>query len=190
MQSLVLSSLFAGPPYGIGVLTSALILATDVLVVALFASSLQFMMGVGGLASFGHAAYFGLGAYTYAVTAVNLGESTLAIVLSACKGVTDGLLRPESRTFALAYQLALTEFRPLLAQMLDAAAPEALPPSLSCGNLSWNWSRSGLTGGAAGVLSRSQCARSTPARWRGARRSRTRTRSPRGRAGPRPSRRR
>jgi XRE family transcriptional regulator, fatty acid utilization regulator len=32
------------------------------------------------------------------------------------------LLRPESRTFALAYQLALLELRPLLAQMIDAAA--------------------------------------------------------------------
>ena len=33
------------------------------------------------------------------------------------------LLRPESRTFALAYQLALMELRPLLAQMVEAAAP-------------------------------------------------------------------
>jgi XRE family transcriptional regulator, fatty acid utilization regulator len=33
------------------------------------------------------------------------------------------LLRPESRTFALAYQLALVEFGPLLAQMAEAAAP-------------------------------------------------------------------
>jgi branched-chain amino acid transport system permease protein len=40
-----------------------LILLTDVLVFALFAVSLHFMMGPGGLVSFGHAAYFGLGAY-------------------------------------------------------------------------------------------------------------------------------
>jgi len=33
------------------------------------------------------------------------------------------LLRPESRTFAVAYQLALFEFRPLLARMLESAAP-------------------------------------------------------------------
>ena len=44
-----------------------LVLATDVLVFALFAASLQFMMGTGGLASFGHAAYFGLGAYAAAL---------------------------------------------------------------------------------------------------------------------------
>jgi branched-chain amino acid transport system permease protein len=29
----------------------------------LFAASLHFIMGPGGMASFGHAAYFGLGAY-------------------------------------------------------------------------------------------------------------------------------
>jgi branched-chain amino acid transport system permease protein len=40
-----------------------LVLLTDVFVFALFAVSLHFMMGPGGLVSFGHAAYFGLGAY-------------------------------------------------------------------------------------------------------------------------------
>ena len=37
--------------------------AIEVMVFALAAFSLQFLMGVGGLVSFGHAAYFGLGAY-------------------------------------------------------------------------------------------------------------------------------
>jgi branched-chain amino acid transport system permease protein len=41
----------------------ALVLATDVLIAILFASSLHFIMGPGGMHSFGHAAYFGLGAY-------------------------------------------------------------------------------------------------------------------------------
>jgi len=40
-----------------------LVLLTDVLLFALFAVSLHFIMGPGGLHSFGHAAYFGLGAY-------------------------------------------------------------------------------------------------------------------------------
>jgi branched-chain amino acid transport system permease protein len=40
-----------------------LILLTDVFVFALFAVSLHFIMGPGGMPSFGHAAYFGLGAY-------------------------------------------------------------------------------------------------------------------------------
>ena len=52
---------FAGDDY-------ALVLATDILVLALFAASLQFLMGTGGLASFGHAAYFGLGAYGAALS--------------------------------------------------------------------------------------------------------------------------
>ena len=37
------------------------------------------------------------------------------------------LLRPESRTFALAYQLALMEFRPLLVRMVEIAAPPDAP---------------------------------------------------------------
>jgi predicted transcriptional regulator len=37
------------------------------------------------------------------------------------------LLRPESRTFALAYQLSLFEFRPLLNRMLESAAPPDMP---------------------------------------------------------------
>src|SRR5436305_9920887 len=37
------------------------------------------------------------------------------------------LLRPESRSFALAYQLALMEFRPLLARMVELAAPPDEP---------------------------------------------------------------
>jgi branched-chain amino acid transport system permease protein len=41
----------------------ALVLLTDILIFALFAASLHFIMGPGGLHSFGHAAYFGLGAY-------------------------------------------------------------------------------------------------------------------------------
>jgi len=41
----------------------ALVLGIDVLVAILFAASLHFIMGPGGMHSFGHAAYFGLGAY-------------------------------------------------------------------------------------------------------------------------------
>ena len=39
------------------------VLAQDILIAALFALSLHFIMGPGGMHSFGHAAYFGLGAY-------------------------------------------------------------------------------------------------------------------------------
>ncbi len=40
-----------------------LVLLTDMLIFALFAASLHFIMGPGGMYSFGHAAYFGIGAY-------------------------------------------------------------------------------------------------------------------------------
>ena len=49
---------------------------------ALFALSLGLMWGFAGILSFGHAAYFGLGAYTYAITSMNAGESTAALLLA------------------------------------------------------------------------------------------------------------
>jgi branched-chain amino acid transport system permease protein len=51
----------------------ALVLLTDILVFALFAASLHFLMGPGGMASFGHAAYFGLGAYGAGVLLLRFG---------------------------------------------------------------------------------------------------------------------
>ena len=41
----------------------AQLLASEILILALFAASLHFIMSIGGLVSFGHAAYFGIGAY-------------------------------------------------------------------------------------------------------------------------------
>ena len=38
-------------------------LATDVIIFAMFATSLNLLLGVTGLVPFGHAAYFGIGAY-------------------------------------------------------------------------------------------------------------------------------
>jgi len=59
-----------------------LVLATDVLVFALFAASLQLILGGGGLASFGHAAYFGLGAYAAALAAKHGAPMALAVALA------------------------------------------------------------------------------------------------------------
>src|SRR5580765_192371 len=39
------------------------VLMIDLMIAALFAASLHFIMGPAGMHSFGHAAYFGLGAY-------------------------------------------------------------------------------------------------------------------------------
>ena len=52
---------------------SMLLILTELIIFALFAASLHFMMGPGGMASFGHAAYFGLGAYGAALAVKWLG---------------------------------------------------------------------------------------------------------------------
>src|SRR5437868_6815074 len=49
---------------------------------ALFALSLGLMWGYAGILSFGHAAYFGLGAYTYAIASFNIGESTAPLLFA------------------------------------------------------------------------------------------------------------
>ena len=70
----------------------AVVLATDILVAALFAASLQFLIGTGGMTSFGHAAYFGVGAYCAAI-AVKAGVSMpLAIALAPAGGLLAALL--------------------------------------------------------------------------------------------------
>jgi branched-chain amino acid transport system permease protein len=51
----------------------ALVLAIDIFVFALFAASLHFIMGPGGMVSFGHAAYLGLGAYGAALLVKHAG---------------------------------------------------------------------------------------------------------------------
>ena len=47
--------------------------STEILIFGLFAFSLHFLIGTGGLVSFGHAAYFGLGAYGAALALKHFG---------------------------------------------------------------------------------------------------------------------
>ena len=47
---------------------------TDLLIFGLFALSLDLILGYTGLVSFGHAAYFGLGAYGSALVLINFGQ--------------------------------------------------------------------------------------------------------------------
>ncbi|MGC1698473.1 MAG: ABC transporter permease, partial [Pseudolabrys sp.] len=67
-----------------------LILGIDVLIAVIFATSLHFIMGPGGMHSFGHAAYFGLGAYGAALLvkwlAVPMGLALVAAPLVALAG--------------------------------------------------------------------------------------------------------
>ena len=66
---------FAGDAY-------ALVLATDVLIAAVFTASLQLIAGTGGIASFGHAAYFGLGAYATALAVTHGYPFVAALALA------------------------------------------------------------------------------------------------------------
>ncbi|MDO6408770.1 branched-chain amino acid ABC transporter permease [Pantoea phytobeneficialis] len=59
-----------------------LLSVTVFLVMGLLSLSLAFIWGYGGILCFGQAAFFGLGAYTYAICAINWGDSTWAVVLA------------------------------------------------------------------------------------------------------------
>jgi branched-chain amino acid transport system permease protein len=71
-----LAAAHANSPY-------ALVLGTDVLIAVIFAASLHFIMGPGGMHSFGHAAYFGLGTYGAALLVKFLHAPMLPALLAA-----------------------------------------------------------------------------------------------------------
>jgi ABC-type branched-subunit amino acid transport system permease subunit len=55
---------------------------TVYMIMAVLALSLALIWGYGGILCFGQSAFFGLGAYTYAIAMFNMGESTLPLVLA------------------------------------------------------------------------------------------------------------
>jgi branched-chain amino acid transport system permease protein len=59
----------------------ALTVGSEIAIFVIFAASLHFLMSVGGLASFGHAAYFGLGAYGVAFLAKMAGLPMIVCLL-------------------------------------------------------------------------------------------------------------
>lgn len=58
----------------------AIVVATEIAIAVLLAASLHFGMGLGGIVSFGHAAFFGLGAYTVALGVQHL-DAPFAVAL-------------------------------------------------------------------------------------------------------------
>ncbi len=74
---------FAALPLLSGSLPYASVLAQDMLVAVLFAVSLHFMMGLGGMPSFGHAAYFGIGAYGAALALKSAGLGMIGSIVAA-----------------------------------------------------------------------------------------------------------
>ena len=68
---------------------SYLFIAIDFLIMALFAVSYNLLLGQTGMLSFGHAAYYGVGAYTVAILAAKLGVPVYLGLFAApiCAGV-------------------------------------------------------------------------------------------------------
>jgi len=80
---IVLIAAFCVPAFGSRYYT---FLANDIVIWALFATSLNLLVGYTGLVSFGHAAYFGIGAYTAGILMKKLGVSFL-LALPAAAGL-------------------------------------------------------------------------------------------------------
>jgi branched-chain amino acid transport system permease protein len=59
------------------------LLLEQMLIVGLFAMSLNLIMGYGGMVHFGHAAFYGLGAYTYAILSARQGWPPLVAMALA-----------------------------------------------------------------------------------------------------------
>jgi len=116
------------PPYWLSV-------ETEVLIAALFASGLHLMMGPGGMISFGHAAWFGIGAYASALTLKTLAAPMPLALIAAplVAGTTAALFGWFVVRLSGVYLAMLTL---AFAQIVWAVATQ------------WTW----LTGGDDGIL--------------------------------------
>ncbi|SDD31382.1 branched-chain amino acid transport system permease protein [Geodermatophilus telluris] len=97
-----------------------------ILVFALFAVSLDLLVGVTGLPSLGHAAYFGVGAYTAGIVAINVtSEGVVLVLVAALAGAvaaaaTGWLAVRSSGVFFLMLTLAVGEIVYQLSTTLDS----------------------------------------------------------------------
>jgi len=110
-------------------------LAEDVMVMMLFGLSLQWMMALGGLVSFGHAAFFALGAYGTALSHLHWGAGLFAALAT---GMALAL------TVALAFGALVVRSSGVYLAMLSLA----LAQMIWAGATQWV----GLTGGDNGLI--------------------------------------
>ncbi|MEX2290678.1 MAG: branched-chain amino acid ABC transporter permease [Mycobacteriales bacterium] len=119
----IVLALFAVPFLAPAELANAL---TRILALALFAVSLDLLVGVSGLPSLGHAAPFGVGAYAAGITAKEVTpfapvQLLAAVVAGALLSVLVGALVVRTRgTYLLMLTLALAELVHVLAGRWDA----------------------------------------------------------------------
>ena len=111
------------------------VLLTDVIVFALFAASLHFLMGPGGVTSFGHAAYFGVGAYAAGLLVVR-GIVPMELAL--------GLAPLAAGAFALAFGWFCVRLSGVYAAMLTLAFAQI------AWSAAYQWNA--LTGGSNGLV--------------------------------------
>ena len=130
------------PPYYVG-------LVVKMMVFALFAMSLDLLLGYAGMPSLGHAAYFGMGAYTTGLLALKAGSTVwfalpAGIAMAALTSIVFGLLALRTRgSYFLMITLALSQvlwgiafgWRSLTGG--DDGLPEVPRPNLS---LPWSMS--------------------------------------------------
>lgn len=106
------------PPFGVSV-------ATEIFIMAIFAVSLGLIIGYAGLASLGHAAFFGAGAYTVALLGERVANTYVLLIAAVLIGGALALLSGALFVRASgAYFLMLTL---AFAQVLFAVAFEAKP---------------------------------------------------------------
>lgn len=97
-----------------------------ILIFALFAVSLDLLVGITGLPSLGHAAYFGVGAYTAGLVSIHwTSEAPLPVLLGALAGAvaaaaTGWLAVRSSGVYFLMLTLAIGELMHQLAQSLSS----------------------------------------------------------------------
>lgn len=107
-------------------------LATEIYIKAIFAMSLGLLMGYAGLASLGHAAFFGLGSYTVALLGDYIGNTYLLVLAAVAVAAIVGLL--SGYFFIRASQFYFLMITLAFGQLLYALI----------------WQLKGLTGGADG----------------------------------------
>ncbi len=113
----------------------AVVLATDCAIFALFATSLHFLMGPGGLTSFGHAAYFGVGAYAAGLLAKQAGASMFVALCAAPAAAA---------AFALAFGWFCVRLTGVYLAMLTLAFAQIV------WSIAWQWDD--VTGGSNGII--------------------------------------
>lgn len=80
VMAVVMLGFLFGAPHVFDLFT--LLQVTVYAISCILALSMAFIWGYGGIMCFGQSAFFGLGAYTYAIAVINMGESTAPIFIA------------------------------------------------------------------------------------------------------------